>query len=107
MAQPSTTREGVHCGQMELSDEARKAIRDAFADALITLRKQRGLSQERMAQRSRIDRSYASGLERGEHDPSIQTLYKLVMGMEITWVDFATQMQKALYRRRKTLDKAA
>ena len=46
----------------------------ALAKRVRTLRKQRGLSQERLALEAGIDRTYQSQIERGIANPSLQVL---------------------------------
>lgn len=41
------------------------------------LRKEKGLSQEQLAFRAEIDRSYLGGIERGERNVSFLTLVKI------------------------------
>lgn len=43
----------------------------------------RGLSQERLAQRAGIDRTYISGLERGVRNPSLDTLHKVAVALDV------------------------
>ena len=46
----------------------------ALAKRVRTLRKQRGVSQERLALEAGIDRTYQSQIERGIANPSLQVL---------------------------------
>jgi transcriptional regulator with XRE-family HTH domain len=52
-------------------------IREVFARNLRTLRKARGLSQEEVAHRAGIDRTYISALERSVYNPSIDVVARL------------------------------
>jgi XRE family transcriptional regulator, regulator of sulfur utilization len=49
----------------------------AFGDALRELREERGLSQEAAALSCGIDRSYFGKIERGEKNPTLDTLRKI------------------------------
>jgi transcriptional regulator with XRE-family HTH domain len=48
--------------------------KQTLAERVRTLRKQRGLSQERVALEAGIDRTYQSQIERGIANPSLQVL---------------------------------
>ena len=58
----------------------------AYGLALRRLRTERGLSQERMAHLADLDRSYVSGIERGERNPSLANILKLtaVLGVNVS-----------------------
>ena len=43
-----------------------------------------GLSQEELAERTSLDRTYISLLERGKRNPSLLTLMKVATGLEIS-----------------------
>jgi transcriptional regulator with XRE-family HTH domain len=48
------------------------------------LRKERGISQEKLALRAEIDRSYMSELERCLANPSIDALLRISNALEVT-----------------------
>jgi transcriptional regulator with XRE-family HTH domain len=50
------------------------------------LRTKRGLSQQRLAERSGLSREYVARLETGQHNPSLATLQKLAkaLGVPVT-----------------------
>ena len=43
----------------------------AFGRAVRAIRKEKGMSQERLSQEAELDRSYMGGIERGEHNISL------------------------------------
>lgn len=45
-----------------------------FGERVRELRKQAGLSQERFAERSQLDRTYIGGIERGERNISLRNI---------------------------------
>lgn len=55
-----------------------------FAHAVRRLRETRGWSQERLAERSDLNRSYVGELERGEAIPSLATIAKLASAFGLT-----------------------
>ena len=48
------------------------------------LRVERGISQERLAFDSGVDRSYLGGLERGEHNPTVDVLDRLAVTLAVS-----------------------
>lgn len=59
-------------------------IREVFAQNLKTLRQAKGLSQEELAHRAEVDRTYISSMERCVYGASIDVVDKLaeVLGVE-------------------------
>lgn len=47
-------------------------------------REKLGISQEELAMRSNLDRTYISGIERGVRNPSLTALLSLANGMKIS-----------------------
>lgn len=51
--------------------------------AIRAARKEKGLSQEALAELADIDRSYLGGIERGEHNLAIMNLIKIADALEL------------------------
>jgi transcriptional regulator with XRE-family HTH domain len=49
----------------------------AYGRALRQLRSERRLSQEALAHAANLDRTYVSGIERGERNPSLENILRL------------------------------
>jgi transcriptional regulator with XRE-family HTH domain len=66
--------------------EPRSHRHAAWGRAIRELRGERGLSQERLALEAGLDRTYVSGIERGERNPSLGNLLKLgdVLGVGLS-----------------------
>lgn len=52
------------------------------------LRNQLGISQEKLALKAEIDRTYLAGVEHGKRNPSIRSLEKIVNALEVNFHDF-------------------
>lgn len=63
-----------------------------LAVLLKTLRKERGLSQEALAERAGLHRNFISLLERRESQPTVDTLFRLADALGVTAVDLVTQI---------------
>ena len=64
-----------------------EALRAALAQNLKRLRNDRGLSQERLALESNVDRTYVSKIERGIGNPSLEVLVRLAGRLEVKVLD--------------------
>lgn len=61
--------------------DVRKIVGDNFA----RIRRERGLTQEQVAERSGFSQQYLSSLERGQRNPTIITIYELSLALETTY----------------------
>ena len=62
----------------------RQTILTHFGQLIFERRKALGISQEELAFRSDLDRTYISGLERGVRNPSLTAIVKVAIGLGIT-----------------------
>jgi XRE family transcriptional regulator, regulator of sulfur utilization len=91
MRKAATTRRG--------QDEGKQAV--AFGRAVYLLRIKASLSQEELAFRSGIGRSYVGVLERGEKEPCLGVMYRLAKALNSSLLDvcgLAEQLYKEGYR---------
>jgi len=58
--------------------------RKSFGQKVRSIRKSSGLSQEELAERSRLHRNYISDVERGRRNLSLDALLKLSIGLGIS-----------------------
>lgn len=65
-----------------------------FGLALQQMRHAAGLSQEALAERAGIDRSYASLLEQGKRQPSIKILFQLADALNVPVLDFIQILER-------------
>ena len=66
-------------------------IREVLALNLRMLRQDRGLSQESLAHRAGIDRTYVSSLERGRYAASIDVVDQLAQALGVEAADLLRQ----------------
>jgi transcriptional regulator with XRE-family HTH domain len=59
-------------------------ITAAVGRAVRFLREQNGLSQEELAARCRMHRTYIGGVERGERNPTVSVLYRMAEALQVT-----------------------
>jgi transcriptional regulator with XRE-family HTH domain len=86
-------------------DTERAAIRLAYGYTLRSLRKRIGLAQERMALEAHADRAYVSGLERGLHTPTLETVIRFLPFLKVSFPEFAVEYDKCLRRARRETKK--
>ena len=80
----------------------REQLRRAFADTVRILRTNRGISQENLAKLAGVDRGYMGSLEREMHTPTLESIYKLLPALGISFVEFASEFERVLHSRRKS-----
>jgi transcriptional regulator with XRE-family HTH domain len=73
--------------------EPRSAAHLAYGQALRELRVAKGISQERLAQLAKLDRTYVSGIERGERNPSLANILKLAAALDIEVSELAARAE--------------
>lgn len=56
------------------------------------LRTSLGLSQEKLALKAEIDRTYLAGVEQGKRNPSIKSLEKIIDALEVNFCEFFKDM---------------
>lgn len=71
-----------------------KTLVDSIALAIRHFRKAQNLSQEELADRSGLDRTYISGVERGVRNITLESLEQIIKSLHLTsseFFAFATQ----------------
>lgn len=73
-------------------------IRDVFARNLRAIRHEKGISQEDLADRASIDRTYISSLERGKCNPTVLIVERLAkaLGVPIALLVVTTSEREVL-----------
>lgn len=55
-------------------------------------RNKQGLSQEKLALKAEIDRTYLAGAEQGKRNLSLKSLDKIIKALEVSFEDFFKEM---------------
>lgn len=63
--------------------DAKPKIKRAFGDRVRELRMARGWSQETMGEACDLHWTYIGGIERGERNPTLESVYKVAKGLKI------------------------
>lgn len=66
------------------------------AGLLRQLRTECGLSQEALGGRSGLHRTYIGLIERGERNPTITTISRILPVLGTSWADFGTMLDRLL-----------
>ena len=75
-----------------MAQRMNKAILMAFGNRLRELRKQRGFSQEELAELSQLDRTYISGIERGTRNVSLSNISVIAKSLDVTVADLVRDL---------------
>jgi transcriptional regulator with XRE-family HTH domain len=75
---------------MQSSEESGLSVKKRFGKSLKAWRTRRGLSQEQLAEKAGLHRTYISDLERGARNISLESMEKLALGLEINLAEFFT-----------------
>lgn len=73
---------------------SREGVVSAFGVLVRARRTAAGFSQEELADRCRLDRTYISGIERGVRNPSLTALFALAQGFGITLADLLASLEQ-------------
>lgn len=74
-----------------------KSLRQALGSVLVRRRKHAGLSQEEFAYRTKVHRTYMTGIESGKHHPSLGVPERIAAALKL---DVSEVLQEAERERR-------
>lgn len=63
-------------------------LKEKIGERIVQLRKAKNLSQQKFAFAADMERTYLNHIEKGRKNISIETLEKILTGLEITCKDF-------------------
>ncbi len=63
-------------------------ITDQVGMRIRELRNEQGISQEKLALKADIDRTYLAGVELGKRNPSVKSLEKILQALDVSFEDF-------------------
>lgn len=72
---------------------ARDAVLVALGGAIRRLRQRQGVSQERLALETDIDRSYLGAIERGEQNVGVMHLWRICQALQVTMAELMVEGQ--------------
>lgn len=65
-------------------------MRKLVGDNTERIRREKGLTQEALAEKSGLSQQYISGLENGQRNPTIVTLYELATALGVGHLELVT-----------------
>lgn len=74
----------------------KSSLKELVAKTITKLRKTTTISQEELAYRSGLDRTYISGIERGVRNITLESLEKVVSGLDIDMETFLEEVSSEL-----------
>jgi len=77
--------------------DMRKLVGRNFA----RIRREKGLTQEQIEERSGFSQQYLSGLEQGQRNPTVVTVYELARALGVDHLDLLASDKAAASERRK------
>ena len=63
---------------------AEQKFLSSFGKRIATTRKQKGLTQEKLADLIEVHRTYIGFIEQGKRNPSISNIYKIAKALEVS-----------------------
>lgn len=87
-------------------------INEKIGQRILALRKAQNLSQEALAHKSEVDRTYMTGVETGKRNVTVKVLEKIIKGLETDFGRFfddkgflkpasKTKIKKIIHKQRK------
>ena len=60
-------------------------ITEEIGKRIKEIRSEKGISQEKLALKAELDRTYVAGVENGKRNPSIKSLEKIINALDINF----------------------
>ncbi len=65
-------------------------------ETIAYFRQNKGLSQEVVSGLAGIGRSHLSAIERGERKPTLETLYRICVALDVTMTDIVSEIENRI-----------
>ena len=69
-------------------------ILNKFGQRIKELRNKQGLSQEALAFKANIDRTYMTGVETGKRNISLRNIQKIIIALDVSFEEFFKNIQR-------------
>jgi transcriptional regulator with XRE-family HTH domain len=69
------------------------AVLRAFREAM-------GVSQEKLAEKASLHRTYVGSVERGERNPSFRSLNRILNALSANWTEFGNQIDQGFLNKK-------
>jgi transcriptional regulator with XRE-family HTH domain len=76
--------------------------RQILGHALRDFRERLGLSQEALGDAAGLHRTYVGSVERGERNPSFESLDKILTALETSWAEFGATIDAHMVREKRS-----
>ncbi|NOH20089.1 transcriptional regulator [Vibrio cyclitrophicus ZF207] len=73
-----------------------KILVHSVAETIRSIRKQKQLNQEELADLSSLDRTYISGVERGTRNITLDSLESIILALSVTHEEFFIALSKQI-----------
>lgn len=67
-------------------------ITEDIGNRIKEIRSEKGISQEKLAFKAELDRTYVAGVENGKRNPSIKSLEKIINALDTNFGNFFKDM---------------
>ena len=69
-------------------------VKEIFSKVLLELRKEKKLTQARLAEKAELETNFIGYMERGQRQPSITTIFKLAKGLEVSPTEIIKRVEQ-------------
>lgn len=80
----SGTHSNNHAGVPNLTSRRQDPSLIALGDAIKAIRREKAISQERLALIAEVDRSYVGRIERGDNNVAVLTLVRIAAALDVS-----------------------
>ena len=77
----------------------RNHLHDQFGSVLKSVRLERGLSQEQLAFECGLDRTFISLMERGQRQPTLESIFKLAEALDMKPSKLMVMVEKSYFNK--------